>query len=562
MRGRGRGRAGGVRPREDANKGRSGGGFGRGRNRGEEVPREDNTPKPLSSGPAPDYHFDVRRAVAAAVASDAFVAAQKEIVGDDPANLMGVNSILEEVCNVCDSHVQALPTEAPIDFSKVRRDIEDVVGGFPSCFNSSAATAAFADVFVGRVENRLEKRAPPPKPVDAAPDRKQRRTDQPLPMATSSNGAVLGDQPPQQHIPLPRSHQMHHQPPPFHTGGGGLLGNAPPMPQMMHPPQMVNVFVAPPMQESVPDLGTRYMTLRPLPPNIQNVHTLRNALSELTKSCRTQRITYLNVEVFDENQLLGAEFTAATENGAGPPAAGHFAVVSFTTVSGASEVAFRINTMADRDGTPVRGAGATADEVMLMWGARREELENLEVELGEELDAYPTTRPAALYEQLDALKSSKTAAMEKVAELKAAATPDKEALKEVYMGIIDITKKIEEVSQRLGSGFRLNPNAAQEERAVPAERFSSSNAEPGSMAQLLFISGAAAPMPDDMLLLLLRKLQIVPVHIWRDPSSTTISVEVESPGAAFGVLRRLDFIDNCICGLTISKERPRDGAQQ
>eukprot|EP00658_Telonema_sp_P-2_P022061 TRINITY_DN18804_c0_g1_i4.p1 TRINITY_DN18804_c0_g1~~TRINITY_DN18804_c0_g1_i4.p1 ORF type:complete len:118 (-),score=43.35 TRINITY_DN18804_c0_g1_i4:134-487(-) len=65
-----------------------------------------------------------------------------------------------------------------------------------------------------------------------------------------------------------------------------------------------------------------------------------------------------------------------------------------------------------------------------------------------------------------------------------------------------------------------------------------------------------------MVLLLLRKLNITPSHIWRDPSSTTISVEVESAGVAFGILRHLDFIDHCICGLTVSKKRPRPEQQQ
>jgi hypothetical protein len=502
--------------------------------------------------------------VAAAVSAEGFVTAQKDIVGDDPASLMGVNSVLGELCDACDKHVTALPTEAPIDFAKLRSDVENVVGGFPSCHNSSAAISAFADTFISKIDKRLEKRAPPPVPVDAAPDRKHKRVE--MPAAPSYNGAVLGDQPPL-NLPLPRS-QQYMSPP-----TGGLLGNAPPPNHMgsmyamqqhhayhhQHhlPPPMVNVFNAPqaPVEEA-PDLGTRYLTLRPLPPAIQSVNALRTALSDLTKvHNRGQRISYLNVEVFEESQLPQPEGVVTPDT---PPPSGYFAVVSFTNVNGASKVAHHINTMSDRDGTPVRGAGSTQDEVVLIWGSHREELENLEVELGTELDAYPSTRPAGLYATLDALNAQKGELMSQIDEMKKTATTveEKEALKDVYRKLLAANKEAAEVSQRL-KGFGLNPAASAEERTIPPELFSTSPSEITSMGQLIFISGAADPMPDNMVLLLLQKLMITPVHIWRDTASTTISVEVESAGVAFSILRRLDFIDCNICGLTISKERPR-----
>lgn len=292
---------------------------------------------------------------------------------------------------------------------------------------------------------------------------------------------------------------------------------------------------------------------------------LRTALAELTRdTINGQRISYLNVEVFQESQLEPEEVSHAVDTTASDDAHKYFAVASFTTIEGASAVAHRINSMSDRDGTPVRGTGATADEVMLIWGSKREALEALEEELGNELDAYPNTRPAALYATLDSLNAQKVEGMQRVGEMKktAATLEDKEAIREVLKRVLAINSEIDAISQRLGREFRLNPNVPPEERQIPPELFSTSPVQPTSMGQLIFISGASAPMPDDMVLLLLRKLNITPNYIWRDPNSTTISVEVESAGVAFGILRHLDFIDHCICGLTVSKKRPRVEQQQ
>ena len=181
------------------------------------------------------------------------------------------------------------------------------------------------------------------------------------------------------------------------------------------------------------------------------------------------------------------------------------------------------------------------------------------MELITQFAAMDAAKPIAvsIEARLAALKEE-TAAADADIRAKQGDAEQREALKEALRHRLALGKERDELlAQKKANNAAAGLNDPNSDALAQPDKFSSSTSPIGNPRHLLFLTDIITPLDDNKVLLLLSRLELRVLHIWRDAASPMICVELPVFGAVVGAMRRLDFLDGTFANVRFTNEKPK-----
>nr|CCC95122.1 conserved hypothetical protein [Trypanosoma congolense IL3000] len=312
----------------------------------------------------------------------------------------------------------------------------------------------------------------------------------------------------------------------------------------------------------------RVITFRHLPSRYCDQEGLKSQLAEICS--RIPNAFYLNVH------CIADECKAIVSLNSNEAAAAVMFLVNTSGMCGAASASNGANT----DSSTVVASAASEEEQLELWLPLKGRVIGLEHEWQSWSDKYFEHPPyrvydewvsalrngAALDQELQRLSVSVRAnggadnapnSGEGAQEASEAKTCQEHLTRklELLQRRLECNRVVERVETKMKALF--GDNFASYLSAAGSEpKYSSSSARSSNARRLLFVRNLPRKLDDIELMWLLQCIGVQPVHIWRDPSTTTsICVELPSIGNVFVVLRLLDATDMSFAGAKFSRDR-------